>query len=138
MFFYTIVKLIPTFRIINNPIHIIMKKKNTITLQTAKKWAKKWRKEEGTYNEHQRCRAFNIPKIDLQEVLAEEGVESIRAYLGVNDDNVEKLMIVGVDKNNKDMISTIKPNELGAPGDDIYDMTKPCPDICDPGSPLNS
>tara|TARA_R110002111_G_scaffold99340_2_gene153706 strand:- start:32 stop:175 length:144 start_codon:yes stop_codon:yes gene_type:complete len=47
-------------------------------------------------------------------------------------------MIVGVDKNNKDMISTIKPNELGAPGDDIYDMTKPCPDICDPGSPLNS
>jgi hypothetical protein len=128
-----------------------MKKKNTITLQTAKKWAKRWRKEEGTYNNHHECRAFNIPKIDLQEVLKEDGVVSVRAYLGIEifEDpdtgakmSEEKLMIVGVDANNKDMISTKKgadgllvsdPEE----GDDIYDFSRPCPTYCDPSSPLN-
>jgi hypothetical protein len=128
-----------------------MKKKNTITLQTAKKWAKKWKKEEGTYNSHHDCRAFNIPKIDLLEVLAEDGVASVRAYLGINvftDPDTskkvseEKLMIVGVDAEGKDMIST-KKGENGdlisdPEGDgDIYDFTRPCPSYCDPESPLN-
>jgi hypothetical protein len=114
-----------------------MKKKNTISLKTAKKWAKKWRKQEGTYNKHHDCRAFNIPKIDLQEVLAEDGVANIRAYLGIDDNNEEKLMIVGVDANGKDMISK-KSSGLGdEEGDDIYDFTKPCPTHCDPSSPLN-
>ena len=90
-----------------------MKKKNTISLKTAKKWAQNWRKLESSYNKYHECRAFNIPKIDLQEVLAEDGVASIRGYLGVKettDPNTgkkkyeEKLMIVGVDKNGKDML----------------------------------
>lgn len=123
-----------------------MKKKNTITLQTAKKWAKNWRELESDYNKYHECRAFNIPKIDFQEVLAEEGVESVRAYLGVKETKdkktgktiyEEKLMIVGVDKNNKDMISTVKSDDLGDEDGDIYDMTDPCPDTCDPNSPLN-
>ncbi|NVK52872.1 MAG: hypothetical protein HWD85_08045 [Flavobacteriaceae bacterium] len=113
-----------------------MKKKNTISLQTAKKWTKKWRKEEGTYNKHHKCRAFNIPKIDLQEVLAEDGVVSVRAYLGIDDNDVEKLVIVGVNAQGKDMISK-KPTDLGDKEDDIYDFTRPCPDACDPDSPLN-
>jgi hypothetical protein len=62
-----------------------MKKVNTITLKTAKKWASNWRELESTYNKYNECRAFNIPKIDLQEVLAEDGVASIRAYLGVKE-----------------------------------------------------
>ena len=128
-----------------------MKKKNTITLQVAKKWAKKWRKQEGTYNQHHECRAFTIPKIDLQEVLAEDGVVNVRAYLGIEvftdpdtgaEVTEEKLMIVGVDKNNKDMISTKKGEDgslISDPeeGDDIYDFSRPCPTYCDPGSPLN-
>ena len=67
-----------------------MKKKNTITLQTAKKWAKNWRELESDYNKYHECRAFNIPKIDFQEVLAEEGVESVRAYLGVKETKDKK------------------------------------------------
>jgi hypothetical protein len=123
-----------------------MKKKNTISLKTAKKWAQNWRKLESSYNKYHECRAFNIPKIDLQEVLAEDGVASIRGYLGVKettDPNTgkkkyeEKLMIVGVDKNGKDMLPK-KSSELGDGDDDgIYDMTQPCPDYCDPDSPLN-
>ena len=125
-----------------------MKKVNTITLKTAKKWASNWRELESTYNKYNECRAFNIPKIDLQEVLAEDGVASIRAYLGVKETlnpktkettYEEKLMIVGVDKNNKDMISTVKAVDGLGDGDedDIYDFTDPCPNVCDPDSPLN-
>jgi len=132
--------------VIINPRLIIMKKKNTITLKTAMTWAKNWRNLESTYNKYNECRAFNIPKIDLQEVLAEDGVKSVRAYLGVKETvnpktkeitYEEKLMIVGVDKNNKDMISTVNLGKLGDGDDDIYDMTQPCPDYCDPDIPLN-
>jgi len=124
--------------------------RNTISLKIAKNWAKRWRKKESSYNMYHECRAFNIPKKDLTEVIAEAGVVSIRAYIGVEkktDTNgkptyEEKLMIVGVDKNNKDIIATV-PGPDGTlisdpDGDgDIYDFTNPCPDLCDPDSPLN-
>jgi hypothetical protein len=123
------------------------KKKNTISLKTAKKWAKEWRDDEASYNKYFECKAFNIPKIDLIEVLAEDGVESVRAYLGVEKTPVkggqpifaEKLMIVGVDKNGKDMISVSKDNSevLDSEDGDIYDFTSSCPDLCDEDSPLN-
>lgn len=127
-----------------------MKNKNTVSLETAKKWIKEWRDQESTYNKYHRLKAFNIPLIDLQEVIEEKGVSSVRAYIGVakfeNHDTKppeiryeEKLLIVGVDKNGKDMIKAVDPNVLGdGEGEDIYDFTKPCPDACDDDSPLNS
>mgnify|MGYP000555725028 CR=1 FL=1 len=127
-----------------------MKKKNTVSLKTAQKWIAEWRDLESSYNKYHRLKAFNIPLIDLQEVIKEKGVANVRAYLGVakfeNHDTKppeviyeEKLLIVGVDKNGKDMISVIKaPDGLGdGEGDDIYDFTLPCPDTCDDESPLN-
>lgn len=118
-------------------------KKNTISLKIAKDWAKRWRKMESTYNSHQDCRAFNIPLLDLQEVIA-EGAASVRAYIGVEKaiiegENVyiEKLMIVGVDKNGKDMISSKDGEILDPESDFIYDFSRPCPSFCDPDSPLN-
>jgi len=114
-----------------------MSKPNTISLKIARSWAKTWRKEEATYNKHHKCRAFNIPKIDLQEVLAEDGVASIRAYLGVNAKGEEKLMIVGVNAQGKDMITVGSNGELEDGGGDIFDFTDPCPRRCDPDSPLN-
>ena len=125
-------------------------KKNTITLQTAKKWAKKWRNLESSYNKYHKLKVFNIPKIDLQKVLAEDGVVDVRAYIGVEtftDSDTgekiteEKLMIVGVDKNNRDMIATIKglDGELISDPEgkgDIYDFTKPCPTHCPKDRPL--
>jgi len=126
-----------------------MKKKNTVSLETAKKWIAEWRDLESSYNKYNRLKAFNIPLIDLQEVIKEKGVNSVRAYIGVakfenHDTNPpeilyeEKLLFVGVDENNKDMITVVDPSELGDPEeDDIYDFTEPCPDLCDPDSPLN-
>ncbi len=115
-----------------------MSKKNTISLKTAKSWAKTWRNEESTYNKYHECRAFNIPKIDLQEVLAEDGVASVRAYLGVDPNGEEKLMIVGVNTQGKDMITVGSNGELEDGGGDIYDFTNPCPKNCDRDSPLNN
>lgn len=123
-----------------------MKKKNTITLKTAKKWAKRWRKLESNYNKYHKLNAFNIPKIDLTEVLEEVGVKSVRAYLGVekfvNKDTgkkvyKEKLMIVGVNADGKDMITNLKEGVLDAETGSIYDFTEACPDLCDESSPLN-
>lgn len=126
-----------------------MKNKNTVTLATAKKWIKEWRDQESTYNKYHSLKAFNIPLIDLQQVIEEKGVTSVRAYIGVakyeNHDTKppeimyqEKLLIVGVDKDGKDMIKAVDPNVLGdGEEDDIYDFTDPCPNLCDPDSPLN-
>ncbi|HET8810566.1 MAG TPA: hypothetical protein VFM65_09935 [Flavobacteriaceae bacterium] len=111
------------------------KETNTISLATAQIWAKKWRKEEGTYNAHHEVHAFLIPKEDLTELLAED-VDAVRAYVGVDENNVEKLMIVGTKFNSEtgeyeDMVPG------GNPEGKIYDFTTPCPPICDPASPLN-
>ena len=119
-------------------------KKNTITLAQAKRWTARWRKMEPGYNEHQDCRAFNIPLDDLQDVI-DEGAVTVRAYLGVKKNTVEgetvyeeKLIIVGVDAQGKDMIKLSKDGEtLEAGGGDIYDLTEPCPELCDDSSPLN-
>ena len=122
---------------------------NTIPLDQAIKWTKEWRDLESDYNKNdQKIHAFNIPKIDLIEVLNEKGVESIRAYIGVKETTnknkekqfEEKLLIVGVDENGKDLLpSSSLGKTLGAEGNDdgIFDFSRPCPDFCDTDSPLN-
>ena len=116
--------------------------KNTqISLKTAKKWAKTWREMESTYNKYHECKAFNIPLEDLNGVLSEPGVKSVRAYLAVEtidatkDQYEEKLLIVGVNADGKDMINVNR--NLESDGSGIYDFTTPCPDFCDDDSPLN-
>ncbi|WP_136668973.1 hypothetical protein [Flavobacterium sp. H122] len=115
-------------------------KKNTVLLKDAKTWAKRWRKEEGDYNKHHKLKAFLIPKVDLQEVLT-EGIDAARAYIGIDNNGVERLMIVGTKYDEKtgnyiDMITADPTNEVLTDGD-IYDFTRPCPSACDPDSPLN-
>ena len=114
-------------------------KENTITLKEAQTWAARWRQEEGDYNKHHELKAFLIPKIDLQEVLA-EGIDAARAYIGIDEDGVERLMIVGTkyDEDTKtyvDMITGTNGAGVLLEGD-IYDFTQPCPDTCDKNSPL--
>jgi hypothetical protein len=118
----------------------VKKEVNAIPLKTAQKWAKRWTKKEGNYNKHHHLHGFLIPKVDLLEVLA-EGVDAVRAYIGVDDNDVEKLMIVGTKYNPvtgiyEDMI-TVGVGNMTAVQDDIYDFTTPCPPAGDPESPLN-
>lgn len=97
---------------------------NVIPLAQAQTWAKRWQEASSID-----IKAFLIPEIDVTQVLNEPNVENLRAYLGIDDNNNPKLMIVGVDKNGVDLINY----DLGLY---VYDMTSPCPKNCDYTSPL--
>jgi len=111
-------------------------KVNTIDLETAIKWAKKWRKEEATYNSHHEVHAFLIPVEDLTQLI-EENVDMVRAYIGVDENDEEKLMLVGTKYDaESDTFVDMLPEQSRLKGE-IYDFTRPCPPGCDPISPLN-
>ncbi len=100
-----------------------------IPLDTAQTWVNRWReakKDQDWWNNHL-FNAFLIPHQDLQGIL-DEGATDARAYLGIDDQQQIKLILVGVDANGKDMIDRSHP---------VYDFTTPCPPICDWWSPLN-
>jgi len=86
-------------------------------------------------------RAFNIPMADIASLADFTKCPSVRAYLGMStpgDITTLKLVIVPVDDNNQDVLSIPVPD--GSVGfvqqSSIYDLTSPCPSICDIQSPL--
>lgn len=97
---------------------------NVISLECAQNWAARWRE-----NPENTVKAHLIPRVDITELLAEKEVVDIRAYIGVDEDGVNKLMLVGVDADGNDLIN----DELQQY---IYDFTQPCPTTCDINSPL--
>lgn len=96
-------------------------------------------------------RAILIPIDDLLAIVEKyatidadgnitSSLRGVRAYFAVKEgdqtlpDDVTAL-IVPVDKAGNDIITY--PNTLqGTDDSEIYDFTKPCPDVCDPESPL--
>lgn len=113
---------------------------NTIDLLTAQSWALRWRKVQGDYNAHNELKAFHIPIEDIIKI-QEEGADAVRAYLGVNDHDVEKLMIVGTKLDTEtgiynDMIPGLDSKGKETTGA-IYDFTLPCPQSCGHNSLLN-
>ncbi len=97
---------------------------NTIDLATAQAWAKKWRDIPTNT-----VKAHLIPQFNVTQLLAEEGCQDIRAYIGIDDAGVTRLMLVAVDEHGNDLIDA-------ANGFYIYDFTTPCPPGCDVNSPL--
>ena len=95
----------------------------TISLEQAIIWARSWRNNPPKAL----AKGHLIPGAALQELLATENVVNVRAYMGVDETNTQKLMFVGVDSAGHDMIGE---------NNSIYDHTEPCPKICDPSSPL--
>ncbi|AYN04963.1 hypothetical protein [Flavobacterium sp. 140616W15] len=110
---------------------------------------KKWKDPKNGIEAKNKVRAFLIPKINLEMVLA-QGIDAARAYIGINDEGVQTLMLVGT-RLNKDTL--IYEDMLPKPGDSkpgnskdgnetaippaIYDFSQPCPPQGDPSSPLN-
>jgi hypothetical protein len=111
------------------------RKPDTIELDDAIRYARRWRKEEGQYYQQHELHAFWIPKEDFLGILT-ENVDAVRGYLGVGDDGIEKLMFVGT---KYDPITETYVDLLpGTPENyNIYDMTRPCPNMCDNNSILN-
>ncbi|MDN3674394.1 hypothetical protein QWY99_15195 [Flavobacterium branchiarum] len=128
----------------------LREKDTEISLETAEKWTKKWKDPKNEIEGKNKVRAFLIPKINLEMVLA-QGIDAARAYIGINDEGVQTLMIVGTKYNEKTLIyedmlpksSESKDSEdsegvsAKALPPAIYDFSLPCPPQGDPSSPLN-
>ncbi|MBC5833444.1 hypothetical protein G6N05_00960 [Flavobacterium sp. F372] len=91
-----------------------------IPLSDAEAWAKSWQ----TNPPKPLAKAHLIPLDVLTELLVIPEVVNVRAYMGVDTTGMQKLMFVGVDRNENDMTDT------------IYSGTMPCPQTCDITSPL--
>jgi hypothetical protein len=86
-------------------------------------------------------KAFNIPMPDITSLADFTKCSSVRAYLGMSvpgDITSLKLVMVPVDDNNVDVLSTEVPDGSGGfvVQSSIYDLTIPCPQACDLQSPL--
>lgn len=105
-------------------------RKNTITLETAKAWSASWKKaqKEGTVAQ---ITAFLIPGIDVTQAMKEPKVVDVRAYLGIDDESITRLMIVGTDAEGNDLIDEKN-------GYYIYDFSIPCPPKCNKKKPFIS
>lgn len=129
----------------------------TRTLEEAERWSKAWQ------TKHPRIsKAFRIPADDLLACFNEMGVQfttdsngkiqispetyepCVRAYLAIDDQGGEKLLIVGTTTDDgtsyrdivKDEAKLIAAGDPSPNGSGVYDFTTPCPDDCDPKSPL--
>ncbi len=109
----------------------------SIDLTKAREYAKRWREEESDYSNHNKLHAFLIP-LDNLKALLDQDVDAVRAYLGVNENNEEKLMFVGTKwshatETHDDMLPVLDTKFPGK----IYDFTLPCPKFCGHKSALN-
>lgn len=85
--------------------------------------------------------AFNIPMEDIQSLADFTQCPSVRAYLGMSDPkdvSTLKLVLVPVNVANEDILSIHVPDGSGGlvVQSSIYDLTSPCPQLCDIDSPL--
>ena len=89
-----------------------------VTLEEATGWIKSWRNNLPK----EPAKAHLIDKQALLDVMKPDDVVSVRAYLGMDDDGVQKLIFVGVGANGNDLIDE---NHI------MTDRTNPCPPFCD-------
>lgn len=88
-----------------------------ITLEDATKWIKNWRNSLPK----EPAKAHLIQKQALLDVMEPDDVVSVRAYMAIDDDGVQKVVLVGVDVNGQDLIDD---NHI------LVDKSRPCPPEC--------
>lgn len=88
-----------------------------ISLEQATSWIKTWRNNLPK----EPAKAHLIAKQALLDVMEPDDVVAVRAYLGVDDDGLQKVILVGVDANGKDLIDE---NHI------MTDRSRPCPPDC--------
>lgn len=77
------------------------------------------------------CETFGIA--DFEALINQPGCEKVRIYFGMKDGKNISCVIVGVNGDNQDMISTTNPGYT----DIILDNGERCPMDCPPPSVLN-
>lgn len=95
---------------------------NTISFEIAQEWAERWRNAQESGNTPN-ITAFLIPGIDVTQALEPDEAVDVRTYLGIDDTDTVRLIIVGVDSEGNDLIDENN-------GFYIYDFTRLCPPDC--------
>ncbi|WP_116787539.1 hypothetical protein [Flavobacterium psychrotrophum] len=102
--------------------------------------AKRWRDPETKFA-YNKLHGFYIPHLDLAALtgLAESGASGARAYLGIDENNNAKLVLVGTISTQHEDGSVTYDDML--PGmkhtGKVYDFSMPCPRECSSVSPFN-
>jgi hypothetical protein len=98
---------------------------DTISLDSFNTWRNNWQRNRISWIANNRLEGFNLPLVDLENILG-ESPDSSRFYLGLESDGSggfnAKIMVVGV-KAGKDMIDYAK-------GHYVYDVSTACPPFC--------
>lgn len=111
-----------------------------ITLEEAKNWTKNWRDTE-LYCKAGKIKAWTVNVCELMDLLGISKdlqpllrFEKLRFYIALEGDTLEtknvKLIFLGLVEN------PLVKDEFLDDTKQIFDLTSPCPSICDPGSPL--
>jgi hypothetical protein len=84
------------------------------------------------------CETF--PREAFDTVLAQHGCVGLRIYFAMDQANMVKLVIVGVNDQDQDMLpdASLGRIDITIAADGIIDQGRRCPFDCPPASPLNS
>jgi len=91
---------------------------DTISKDTFDVWKARWNDNFREYMANDSLNYFNMPLVDLKDILKESPVDSARFYMGMDDKKLPHLMLVGTNQ--------------GVPNFDVIaDYTEVCPPLCD-------
>ncbi len=113
-----------------------MAHKHNISLQEAVEMTSRYRKEKDSILKPEYAGKDVLPiaetfdKSAFEELVREKGCVSIRAYLGMDENKNIRLIFVGVNDKDEDIL----PDQGGA----IMEYGSRCPPQCGKKSPLNS
>jgi hypothetical protein len=114
-----------------------------ITLPTAQEWVRKYKETTlAAESRSQKVEGYLIPIESLQLVMKHK-IDAVRAYIGINEEGDQALMLVGTRLNPKTGIyEDVFPKTANSAGakeaEIVYDGTVPCPPNGDPNSPMNT
>lgn len=112
-----------------------------ISLSRGIEWAESFRNLK--VEDANKINAFLIPIESLEAVLklkATLKINAVRAYVGINEEGEQNLMLVGAKLDDstgiyKDVFSEGTENNIEG-GSVVYDGSRPCPPCTDPSSPM--
>lgn len=113
---------------------------NNDSLRQASAWTRNYRDQNpGSVNAH--C----LPAATLESILQQPGCVGVRAYYGLDDSGAPKLILVGYDANDNDLLTGSVAAARGtvslastAPTAVISTEHQPCPPCCSEQNDLNS
>ncbi len=101
---------------------VLMENSHAISLQEAMEMVQRYA-NNSTFINH--TRACEFPISVYNEIMNQEGCNSIRSYFAMNNENQLTLILVGVDAQGNDMVDG-----------KLMDFANLCPLNCDTNSPL--